>query len=813
MREEGHGPPGCWVWGLPFGTGGRTALFFLSLAFATQVLAQESGAVSVWVTGDITGRLAQLSCQEKSFFSHNGLSSLAQELQQAQVAQLHAPERIPILVDNGSLLGTDGFARFILGQGKVEAQKLGRLVAATGYDVVAPGMRELAADPGVFDAYLKGLVTGGARVVSANLSCGERGIDACGLIRPYAVVVRGGVRIGVTAVVDDGILGRLPPGREGLWKVSPQVGSARSVIARLRGEEKVDVVVLLSHVETAKTPPRRTLELARKVAGWDVLVGNGFYGQGRAGEAIEAVEVSGRAGPILGTGKYSTSFTELIAQWDVASTLPALTVRSTVRRLPGAASQPRIQSQLSRWAQAYCKSMDVSVSGSQFFSPWTQDDLRIYAMNVMRNQTRSEVALLNRDHLRLGDNKLEGSVSYDLLFRAFPFYTSVGTFFMRGYALDRLIRMETGLTGQGRDNQLDVLGVTRGSKSVKGQRQLLVNGRNLEANALYRVVTTQFLAEGGDGHLAPREDFKVFRPLPTQRAVSVRQLIVSFLEGGKSGAVLRKDSFPDLKDKALWQFNADFHGALDTVRVVGAEKYADAVGSQLTRSQFSGQSFAGAGVAILGSSVFSWQNRLELKYGKSRAEDETPTESADLIRVNSVFGLKRWAFQGSSRLPAPYVEADIESEFTPGNPYQLVPADYRHLMLTGIAGLRSRVVPRMDLFLGAGVRAEALEPGGRGRFGIQAGYRVLPYQIGQPGRQQMTLESGFEYFRSDPAGDNPVDRIIWSTKIYTRVFKYLTAGLALDAFAYREASLGQWATSGQAMVTLGMAWSGRVQTF
>lgn len=792
---------------------GRASLALLAILFAPQVSAQESKDLSIWVTGDVTGRLAQLSCQEKTYFSHNGLSALARVLQRAQVAQLHAPERVPILVDNGSLLGTDGFARFILGQGKVEAQKLGRLIAAVGYDVVALGMREIAEDPEILDAYLKGLVTGGTRVVSANLSCGKRGIDSCGLIRPYAVVQRGGIRVGVTSVVADDILGRMLPGREGLWKISPQISSVRSVVEHLRGEERVDIVVLLSNVETVKTSPRRTLELARTVAGWNVLVGNGFYGKGRAGEAIEVVEVSGRPGPVLGTGKYSTGYTEVVAQWTGRSSLSAVSIKSKFKRLPEGASLMGVQGQLGRWAQAYCKSMNVAISGKGFFGSWKEDDLRIYAMNVMRTQTRSEVALLNRDHLRLGDNKLEGPVSYDLLFRSFPFSTPVATFYLRGYELDRLIRMKTGLTGQGRDDILDVLGVSRGSKSVKGQPQLLVNGRALDPNTFYRVVSTQFLTEGGDGHMAPRADFSIFRSFPVKRAVSVRELVVSFLEEEKSGVDLRKDSFPDLKDRALWQLNADLYGALDTVRVVNAENYVDAVQSQLTLSPFLGQSYAGSGVAVLGSSDFSWQNRLELKYGKNHAEGETPTESSDLVRVNSVFQLKRWGFGGTSRFPVPYVEADVESEFTKGNPYQPIPAEYRHMMLTGVTGLRSRVLSRVDLFLGAGVRAEALEPGGRGRFGVQVGYRVLPYQIRRHGRQQVTLESGFEYFRSDPAGVNPIDRIIWSTKINTRVFKYLTAGLALDAFAYREASLGQWATSGQAKVTLGAAWSGRVQKF
>jgi len=155
-----------------------------------------------------------------------------------------------------------------------------RLMHRMGYDAVTLGNHE-------FDLKPRGLarILASARrydglppIVAANLifDPGDKDDDlesafAAGLILPYRILERAGLRIGIF-----GLMGKdaaeVAPFASPVRFADP-IDSARTMVKKLREEEKADMVICLSHSGLNPVPDRSEDELlAREVAGIDVIV-------------------------------------------------------------------------------------------------------------------------------------------------------------------------------------------------------------------------------------------------------------------------------------------------------------------------------------------------------------------------------------------------------------------------------------------------------------------------------------------------------------------------------------------------------------
>lgn len=156
-----------------------------------------------------------------------------------------------------------------------------RLMQMMGYDAVTLGNHEFDLKPG-----------GLARILTTARKAGEippvvlsnavfsRDSDADdsleevfnrGLVQPYLIVEKGGIRIGLF-----GLMGKdaaeVAPFASPVHFADP-IASAREMVRRLREEEKVDMVICLSHSGLSPDKDRSEDEiLARETAGIDVII-------------------------------------------------------------------------------------------------------------------------------------------------------------------------------------------------------------------------------------------------------------------------------------------------------------------------------------------------------------------------------------------------------------------------------------------------------------------------------------------------------------------------------------------------------------
>jgi 5'-nucleotidase / UDP-sugar diphosphatase len=142
---------------------------------------------------------------------------------------------------------------------------------------------------------------------------GLRELSRAGAIRRYTVIERGGIRFGVFGVL--GKEAQFYTGGAGAVKFLDAVESARETVQVLRGAEKVDFVIALSHGGVAKGKDGKysagdDVALARAVPGIDVVIGGHSHT-----ELQEAIIVNGRT-PVVQTGKEGKNVGELVISVD-----------------------------------------------------------------------------------------------------------------------------------------------------------------------------------------------------------------------------------------------------------------------------------------------------------------------------------------------------------------------------------------------------------------------------------------------------------------------------------------------------------------
>lgn len=156
-----------------------------------------------------------------------------------------------------------------------------RLLKSMGYDAVTLGNHEFDLRPDGLAAILRaGISKGGIpAVVAANVSFdpGDPRDDALEAafsevpVRPYVVLQRGGVKVGVFGLLGKNAAEVAPFARPVRFREPAE--AAREVVELLRRREAVDLVVCLSHGGVSTDGRGEDLDLARNVPGIDVIVG------------------------------------------------------------------------------------------------------------------------------------------------------------------------------------------------------------------------------------------------------------------------------------------------------------------------------------------------------------------------------------------------------------------------------------------------------------------------------------------------------------------------------------------------------------
>ncbi len=224
----------------------------------------------------------------------NGQGGYARRL--GSIAQERSKDSNLLLLDAGDFSQGTTFFNFF--HGRIEVDALNRM----GYDVVCLGNHEL--DNGV-DTLAAILKDAKFEVVCANYDVKGSALE--GIVKPYTIIRRNGLKIGVFGIGCNPN-GLIAPNRFEPLTYLPPYETAQRMADLLKKRKHCDVVICLSHQGTEAPSPGDCgdVELVATTRNIDLVIGghthkvyNDFWVANRDGKEIPLVQ-AGKSGAIIG---------------------------------------------------------------------------------------------------------------------------------------------------------------------------------------------------------------------------------------------------------------------------------------------------------------------------------------------------------------------------------------------------------------------------------------------------------------------------------------------------------------------------------
>ena len=393
-----------------------------------------------------------------------------------------------------------------------EGEALLEMMSLMRYDAMGIGNHE-------FDYGWQAFDRGALRVPFPMLCCNIRhrgtGIR---FTRPYALLERDGVRVGVLGVMGlNAARFTIMPSKVAELEFTDPVAEAKACVAELRGT--VDVIVALAHqglpgpMQTdAENDPEVQRPLDEDLAFCAAVPGIDVYIAAHSHRGLEQPIVHpdtrtlitqtygygtrlGRIRLKVKDRKVAAHDVELLKVW--SEQLPA-----------DAAVAARVAHYRERMAEQI--GPPIGRATARFIRKYRREStLGNFCTDAMRARSGADVALTNAGGLRA--DLPEGVLNAGHVIDAFPFHNHTVTLDLPGHALKEALEHGFSL----RVGMVQVSGLRARYDLARpvGARlvSLEVGGKPVEAARNYRVATNSFLAEGGDGYLALKAGREVAR--------------------------------------------------------------------------------------------------------------------------------------------------------------------------------------------------------------------------------------------------------------------------------------------------------------
>ena len=349
------------------------------------------------------------------------------------------------------------------------------------------------------------------RFLAANV----RTADGVTLFAPTAIRQFGAVRVGFIGMTLKGTGGLVSPAASAGLSFADEVTTANALVPGLKAQG-ADTIVLLIH-QGGKTPA------FTQGQGCDGLSGDIVPIIDRLDPAIATV-VSGhthyayvcdRGGRLLtSAGKYGYFFSDLRLTFDPNShRLIAQNATNLVTGTGADGEDASVKAVVDRYTAAVAPIANHVVGrlpGPLPYSDKAQEspaaDLNADAFLAAGRRAGAQIALVNATGVRIGLPR--GPVTYGTLFSMVPFNNKVIVKTLTGAQLRALLEQQFRLPVYAADAVPALLVPSAGARFAYDLRRpvgarivaLTLNGRPIRPAARYRVVTNNYLANGGDGY-------------------------------------------------------------------------------------------------------------------------------------------------------------------------------------------------------------------------------------------------------------------------------------------------------------------------
>ena len=332
-------------------------------------------------------------------------------------------------------------------------------------------------------------------LLAANIIDSRTGKIAAPFV-PYALTERSGVKIGIIGVLDENALAKVKPGRaNGVRITNPAL--AANKYAELLRQKGAQVVVLVAHIGCKQG--------ADGISGPIVPVLNALQGVDAVITADSHTVVAGTSCglPVVQAGEYGRYIGHIRLNYDAEAKKITSAQAQTynVQQLA-----PGSDAQMTALLQPYFAKIDAKMSrvlaqntsllGNDKYGKSAVADV---FMDLLRQEARTDVVLYNGGSVRSA--LPAGDITLRQVKQVLPFNNTLYVVQLKGS--DILAALEHGIAnpnlGRVRYSGLVVTArLTAGGTQI--EQALLSDGTALQPDKFYRVLTNDFMLDGGDGY-------------------------------------------------------------------------------------------------------------------------------------------------------------------------------------------------------------------------------------------------------------------------------------------------------------------------
>ena len=313
-------------------------------------------------------------------------------------------------------------------------------------------------------------------------------------LKPWAVLERGGIRVGIIGIVTEETPVATHPRNVTGLRFLPAAETVEKYVQELKN--KADIIVVLSHIGHGADRM-----LAEQVKGIDVIVGGHTHTKVlkpvRIGNTliVQAWE-HGKALGVLDLKIKDGKIVEYDGHLEEVNPLPGTEDRDIL------AIVEKYQQKVDAVLNARIGEAEVDLDGENVRKKET--NLGNFLADIMRQVSKAEAAIINGGTIRT--NIKNGEVRVKDVYSVLPFNNYIVALKLTGKQIAEAL--EHGVAGiedeEGWFPQVSGLSFKYSPSGAKGARirEILIAGQPLDPGKEYVVATNDFLAVGGDGYKA-----------------------------------------------------------------------------------------------------------------------------------------------------------------------------------------------------------------------------------------------------------------------------------------------------------------------
>ncbi len=688
-----------------------------------------AGTLTIFHTNDLQGQLLPAPYFDEA--DRGGFPRLLHLLGQA------AGDSAALVVDAGDATGPSQLSSFDAGR------LVWELMAAAGYSAAAIGNHEF--DFGLDT--LKARAAGGVPLLGANLT-----VEGQRLFTPYLLVERQGLRLALIGLLSPSAEKLINPRRNPGVKISEPGAALRQALDEIG--DRADYRIALVHMSE---------EEARQLAGdfpeVRLFIGGGSKSPRQKGEEVHLLRLANGARLAATPGSAFLGRIELQLERR-GEQVEEVGFRAALIPLdPSVPEDSATAARLAEQGEAFARARGAMVGRTR---EEIADTPQLLA-DLIRTRAGAEVGILNLGTLR--PRPLDGTITEAIIDELIRFDDVLVESRVKGAELRRLAG-----SSKGRQKEAQRL-VFSGYDPATDK----VSGRPLISDEVYRIATTAFLAEGGDGYFQPG----ALRLREGAGEATLREVLVGHLQAYPD--LGRWDGIP-AGPGGIWKSQTKLNGSLTRT------------GTNAAAGRYSGVSFLG------GKNAMAWNSLVDVRANREAARGTLAAhlrssfgqvqeagrfkEAADRLQAEAVYTWQK-------KQPAPFVSLDLNTVWTGkgGTP--------RPLTLRGSSGLHRSLGRNFKVRLGVGVERNLASH--NQEVGIEA---VPEYRRQLPNGN--SLSSNMKIFMG--ATQTRKLSVQHYNSLLIRLAGNLYATMDLNLFLHRDSQVDRLAFKSEAQVGLGYTW-------